>query len=54
VTEAIKLPAREGPDLSVVQAFTRHADPRTLFLYRDDEGDSQASVSSAITNKLSD
>src|SRR5450759_1741357 len=33
VTEAIKLAAREGLDLSVVQAFSRHADPRTLFLY---------------------
>ena len=53
VTEAIKLAAREGLDLSVVQAFSRHADPRTLFLYRDAEGDSQASVSSAIANGLS-
>jgi integrase/recombinase XerC len=53
VTEAIKLAAREGMDLSVVQAFSRHADPRTLFLYRDAEGDPQASVSSAIANELS-
>ena len=53
VTEAIKLAAREGLDLSVVQAFSRHADPRTLFLYRDAEGDPQASVSSAIANGLS-
>ena len=53
VTEAIKLAAREGLDLSVVQAFSRHADPRTLFLYRDAEGDPQASVSSAIANRLS-
>jgi integrase/recombinase XerC len=53
ITEAIKLAAREGLDLSVVQAFSRHADPRTLFLYRDAEGDSQASVSSAIANGLS-
>jgi integrase/recombinase XerC len=52
VTEAIKLAAREGLDLSVVQAFSRHADPRTLFLYRDAEGDPQASVSSAIANEL--
>lgn len=52
VTEAIKLAAREGLDLSVVQAFSRHADPRTLFLYRDLEGDPQASVSSAIANEL--
>ena len=50
VTEAIKLAAREGLDLSVVQAFSRHADPRTLFLYRDAEGDPQGSVSSAIAN----
>lgn len=48
VTEAIKLAARDGLDLSVVLAFSRHADPRTLFLYRDAEGDPQASVSSAI------
>lgn len=52
VTEAIKLAAREGLDLSVVQAFSRHADPRTLFLYRDAEGDPQASVSSAIAEGL--
>ena len=52
VTEAIKLAAREGLDLSVVQAFSRHADPRTLFLYRDAEGDPQGSVSSAIANGL--
>lgn len=48
ITAAIKHAAREGLDLSVVQAFSRHADPRTLFLYRDAEGDPQASVSSAI------
>lgn len=53
VTEAIKLAAREGLDLSVVQAFSRHADPRTLFLYRDAEGDPQASISSAIADGLS-
>jgi len=53
VTEAIKLAARKGLDLSIVQAFSRHADPRTLFLYRDAEGDPQASVSSAIANELS-
>src|SRR5450759_4553822 len=53
VTEAIKLAAREGLDLSIVQAFSRHADPRTLFRYRDAEGDPQASVSSAIANELS-
>ena len=48
ITAAIKLAAREGLDLSIVQAFSRHADPRTLFLYRDAEGDPQASMSSAI------
>jgi integrase/recombinase XerC len=53
VTEAIKLAAREGLDISVVQAFSRHADPRTLFLYRDAESDPQASVSSALANRLS-
>ncbi len=52
VTEAIKLAAREGFDLSIVQAFSRHADPRILFLYRDTEGDPQASVSSAIASEL--
>jgi integrase/recombinase XerC len=52
ITEAIKLAAREGLDLSVVQAFSRHSDPRTLFRYRDAEGDPQASVSAAIANKL--
>ena len=52
VTEAIKFAAREGLDLSVVQAFSRHADPRTLFLYRDAEGDPQASVSSAVASGL--
>jgi integrase/recombinase XerC len=53
ITEAIKLAAREGLDLSIVQAFSRHADPRTLFLYRDSEGDPQASVSSALADGLS-
>ena len=52
VTEAIKLAAREGLDLSIVQAFSRHVNPRTLFLYRDSEGDPQASVSSAIAKQL--
>jgi integrase/recombinase XerC len=53
ITEAIKLAAREGLDLSVVQAFSRHSDPRTLFRYRDVEGDPQASVSAAIADNLS-
>jgi integrase/recombinase XerC len=53
VTEAIKHAAREGLDLSAVLAYSRHRDPRTLFSYRDAEGDAQASVSSAIANGLS-
>ena len=53
VTQALKFAAREGLDLSIVQAFSRHSDPRTLFRYRDAEGDPQASVSSAIASGLS-
>lgn len=53
VTEAIKLAAREGLDISIAQSFSRHSDPRTLFLYRDTEGDPQASVSAALAERLS-
>jgi integrase/recombinase XerC len=52
ITQACKVAAREGIGLEMVRQFSRHADVRTLMIYRDNDEDMQGHLANLVAKAV--